>query len=105
MKSKTMNEFVYIEFGRKPLIFERYIRIVRYWFKLLKQTNDPLTKSVYNMFFEVQIGMSPNPAGRLLRDLLFKFGFGEMWLNQGIGDEKLFLAAFKQRIGDIYLQT
>ena len=37
--------------------------------------------------------------------MLFNFGFGEVWLNQGVGDEKLFLAAFKQRIGDTYLQT
>ena len=51
MKSTTMNEFVYGEFGRKPLIYERYIRVVKYWFKLLKQTNDRLTKSVYNIFF------------------------------------------------------
>ena len=38
----------------------------------------------------------------LLRDMLFNFGFGEVSLNQGVGDENLFLAAFKQRIGDTY---
>ena len=51
MKSTTMNQFVYEEFGSKPLIYERYIGIVKYWFKLLKQTNDRRTKSVYHFFF------------------------------------------------------
>ena len=61
-----MNECVYGEFGHKPLIYERYIRIVKYWCNLLKQTNDVLTKSVYIIFKKkkkVQIGMSPKPTG------------------------------------------
>ena len=82
----------------------RYIRIVKYWFKLLKQTKDCLTESVYNIppksaYRQSQLGHS------LLRDMLFNFGSGEVCLNQGGGDENLFLAAFKQRIGDTYLQT
>ena len=49
--------------------------------------------------------MSKTNWASLLRDMLFNFGFGEVWLNHGVGDENLFLAAFKQRIGDTYLQT
>ena len=49
MKNKKMKGFVYGEFERKPLIYERYIMIVKYWFDLLKQRNDGLNKSVYNI--------------------------------------------------------
>ena len=68
MKSTTMNEFVNGDFGHKPLTYERYIRIVKYWFKLLKQTHDRLTKSVYNNppppKKKVQIGMNLKPMGQ-----------------------------------------
>ena len=37
--------------------------------------------------------------------MLLNVCFGEVWLNQEVGNEKLFLTAFKQRIGDTYLQT
>ena len=101
-----MNEIVYGAFGRKPLIHERYIKMIKYWFKLLKQTNDRLTKSVYNIQNKsADRHESKSNWASLLRDMLFNFGFGELWLNQGVGDEKLFLAVFKQRIGDTYLQT
>ena len=50
--------------------------------------------------------MSPKPTGTVYYVTCFlNFGFGEVWLSQGVGDEKLFLAAFKQTIGDTYLQT
>ena len=39
-----------------------------------------------------------------VRDLLFQMGFGEVWLNQGVGNTGVFLKVFKTRLQDIEYQ-
>ena len=39
VKQSTPNCFVYGEFGLFPLIIERKLRIVKYWFKILNSSN------------------------------------------------------------------
>ena len=36
--------------------------------------------------------------------LLYKYGFGHVWLSQGVGDEIMFLKKFKQRLSDCFAQ-
>lgn len=106
VKSTTVNEFVYGEFGRKPLVCGRYVRIVKYWFKLLKQPNNRLTKQIYDIQ-KSYIDIHDDKANwaSLLRDMLFNLGFGEVWYNQGVEEEERFLQVFKQRITDNYMQV
>ena len=39
-----------------------------------------------------------------LRDLLCKFGFGFVWLQKSVGNEKAFLAILKERLSDDFNQ-
>ena len=39
-----------------------------------------------------------------LREILCKTGFGDVWYFQGVGNEKVFLKIFKQRVIDMYVQ-
>jgi hypothetical protein len=48
MKSTTLNEFVYGELGRTPLYVLRYVRIVKYWLKILDSGDRKHIKQVYN---------------------------------------------------------
>ena len=50
---------------------------------------------------------SPNKVtwATLVRDLLFSCGLGFYWINQRVGNEKIFLEIFKERIYDIYRQN
>ena len=41
----------------------------------------------------------------LVKDLLSRMGFYDVWLNQGVGNLRLFLSLFKQRLTDNYVQT
>ena len=41
----------------------------------------------------------------LLRNILCNLGFQDVWLAQGIGNPKLFVKIFKQRVHDNFLQT
>ena len=36
--------------------------------------------------------------------LLYRYGFGHVWLAQGVGNVDLFLCLFKQRLADIVMQ-
>ena len=40
-----------------------------------------------------------------IRDILFRTGFGEVCLNQGIGTVDVFLKVFKTRLFDLDMQT
>ena len=40
-----------------------------------------------------------------IRNILFSSGFGEVWLNQGVGHENEFLKALKRRLMDMDMQT
>ena len=40
-----------------------------------------------------------------VRDLLFTLGFHEVWLNQGVGNKNIFLAEFKIRLNDNFVQN
>ena len=39
-----------------------------------------------------------------IKSLLFKFGFGYVWLSQDVGNSKYLLCLFAERIKDCYLQ-
>ena len=39
-----------------------------------------------------------------IRELLFTYGFGYVWIAQGVGNETNFIQLFKTRIKDCYLQ-
>ena len=36
--------------------------------------------------------------------MLYKYDFGDVWVNQGVGDEKAFLKEFKERVLYLYRQ-
>ena len=41
----------------------------------------------------------------LVRNLLGSLGFNEVWIQQSVGDEKLFMLILKQRLNDNFMQT
>ena len=104
VKRSTMNEIMYGELGRIPLTVQRYIRIEKYWLKKLNIKQTRLTKVLYNVQFNALTNNHTivNWVSKV-RNLLFSYGFGEAWYNQGVGDVNLFLVLFKQRAIDLYL--
>ena len=39
-----------------------------------------------------------------VRLIICTSGFGHVWINQGVGDEKMFITNFKRRLTDIKIQ-
>ena len=67
----------------------RYVRIVKYWLKIMKCNNTRFTKIVYNVLLcDAQIGKS-NWVSRP-KNLLETLGFGHVWLYQSVENDELF---------------
>ena len=104
VKKSTPSVCIYREFQTTTLKCDRLIRIVKFWLKILKLgSNKPLRK-IYNLLLnDAQENKSINWVS-LVRDLLTSKGFGTVWLDQCVDNEKFFLSQFSQRIKDNFLQ-
>ena len=105
VKQSTPNCFIYGELGIFPLIIERKIRIIKYWFKILNSKENSYLRKMYNDLVLLS-ETSPRQVtwATLLRDTLYQYGFGYVWLQQYVQNEKVFIKVFEQRIKDNFLQ-
>jgi hypothetical protein len=106
---KTPNTMVYGELGRYPLYIDSAVSTVRYWFKLQSLVFVRLPKQAYQMEMNRSFRYSDNQSQAHnwvtgVKHCLDIFGFSDVWLNGGVGNEKGFLRTFKQRMIDCYRQ-
>ena len=83
------------ELGRYPLKTNRLSIILNYWLKLIIMNDDRLTKDAYKL----QLEWSERNRKCWAHDvkyILYSYGFGEVWLNQGVGDKNIFLNMSKR---------
>ena len=100
---KVPNKFVYGETGRYPLFVNSAVRCVRYWLRIIKLDFSRFPRQAYTMLFNMDENGKKCWASHV-RNILFNLGFGYVWLQQGVGCERAFIALFKQRLTDIYQQ-
>ena len=97
------NSLLYGEIGRHPLHIYSAMSMLRYWLKLLKLPTSRLNRQAYAMVLNMNNDGHTNWATRV-KELLESNGFGYVWTNQSVADEKRFIARFKQRLIDCFLQ-
>ena len=100
---KLPNKFIYGELGRHPLYINSAVRCLKYWFKILKMDMSRLPRQAYAMLLSVDASGKACWAS-LIKNTLFRLGFGHVWINQGVGSETKFICVFKQRLLDHYTQ-
>jgi hypothetical protein len=105
VKQCTQNDFIYGELGRTPLIVTRHFRIIKYWLKVIKSSDMKYMSHVYNMMLEDMLMSNNKNWAMLVKLLLQNLGFAEVWINQGVGNEQLFLVQLKQRLRDVFVQN
>ena len=105
IKQSTQNDFVHGELGRIDYQSLRYINIVKFWLKIIHSEEQKYIKLTYNMMLN---GMEINPNKQnwalMVKHLLSRLGFLEVWNAQGIGNIRNFLSIFKLRVKDVYVQ-
>ena len=107
VKSSTPNIFVYGELGVYPLFVERQVRVVKFWLKLINPILNfgTYTRKVYEELLELnRIDPAAVTWVSLVKNMLFRCGMGNYWLNQNVHNSEHFLALFRQRMYDMYVQ-
>ena len=106
VKQCTQNDFIYGETGRTPLQTKRYMNIIKYWLKVTSSPNHKFIKATYDLLLN-DLNDFPNKTNwaSQVRDTLFNLGFNEVWYNQSVGNEAIFLFTLKQRLTDIFIQN
>ena len=103
LDSRSPNHMVYGDLGRFPLHINSSIRSIKYWLKLCSMREDRLPKQAYRMLLFSRIKEGRNWAVNV-KNCLFQFGFGYVWMNEGKINAKQFLSRLKQRMKDCFLQ-
>ena len=101
--SKTSNVAIYGESGRYPICVHYMSRCIKYWVKLLYMDNSMYPKSCYIMLYKLSEAGRDTWANKV-KHLLYRYGFGNVWQYQTVGDDIKFLKIFKQRLLDCYAQ-
>ena len=101
MKTSSLNEIVYGDVGRYPLFIGRYKRIVKYRLHITQTNECKYVKMIYNIMYQKSsVNMNTVNWATNVRDLLNTARFGEVWLNQDVGNPDLFLKILQ----DMYKQ-
>ena len=101
---RTPNHLVYGELARYPLMINGTMKAIKYWLRLSRLSNSRLPKQAYTMLLNSKVPCKKNWA-LIVRDTLCKFGFGYVWMNGGIENERRFLRQMNQRLQDCFLQS
>ena len=92
------------ECGRYPLCIVYFRKCIGYWCRLIYMPQYRKPRNCYDMLKQL------DESGRItwitnVKRLLYTYGFGHVWFEQDVGDIKVFLAIFKQRIKDCMFQN
>ena len=93
---------VYGELGRFSLITERYVKIVKYWFKLVN-TNNCILSACYKYLLDDCIRNNSINWVSLVRETLCKYGFMDVWLSPQNINVTHFTSIFGERIRDTFI--
>ena len=96
---KTPNDLVYTETCRYPISINSVINCIRYWLKLVLMESYRLPRKAYDSLYALD-SRGKETWVTNVRLCLTQNGFGYAWLNQGVGNDKKFLAELKCRLVD-----
>ena len=91
------------ECGRHPVVIFNYKRCINYWLKILEMPSTRYVKNCYLMLKKLDERGKTTWASSV-RALLYKYGFGIVWMEQCVGDKESFLNEFVRRLNDCHEQ-
>lgn len=106
LKDSTPNCMIYGETGRFPLALTVKQRTVKYWAKIITNTNaESLVVKTYNILFRLYSeGEYLSPWLEGVKNILCENGFGNIWYNQAFPSIEWLSEALKTRLQDQFKQ-
>ena len=101
--ASACNAAVLGDCGRLPMSVFYMTRLIKYWLRLTCMRYDRYPRQCYDMLYALDVERSQTWATSV-RNILYKYGFGFVWINQGVGDMNSFVEVFKQRLIDCATQ-
>ena len=87
----TSNDAVLGDCGRYPLALNYTLRSVKYWLKIINMPNTRYPKACYNMIYSLEQSGRQTWATSI-KDSLMKYGYGLVWIQQGMANNAQFSA-------------
>ena len=84
---KASNFGVIGDCGRYPMFIETRKRAINYWLKILKLTDEKYVRKCYNMLYHFD-SLGYSNCATNIKNILFTCGFGYVWENQMVRNEK-----------------
>lgn len=100
--SHTSNMAVLMETGRLPLYLSYYKKLIKYWLKLLNMPNTRYPKACYKLLHSLD-QQGRTTWATTVKELLYKYGFRDVWESHEVGNENLFLKELHDRILQQYI--
>ena len=86
VKTSTQNNFIYGELGRINYQTRRYLIIIKYWLKVIQKTDNKYVNVIYKLMLrDIDSNARIINWVSLVRHLLYRLGFNDVWLFQGAG--------------------
>ena len=104
MSSKANATFALGECGRLPLCIYYMTKSIKHWLRLLYMDRSRYPKQCNEMLKNLDAVGRENWASHI-RALLFRYGFGYVWIAQDVGNPNYFIKVFSQRVSDCYRQN
>ena len=104
VKQRAANMAVLGDCGRYPLYIAAAKRCIKYWIKILNMQDHRLVKKCYLLLFNMDIQGQTNWVTDI-KYLLTRNGFGYVWYNQKVNNDKLFIKVLIQRLKDQFVQV
>jgi len=89
------------ECGRYPLFVSTYIKCIKYWLKILQLPDHRYVKACYKDQVRLDENKKVNWVTHI-REMLQRYGFGEIWTAQGVANVPIFISTLRQRIQSSY---
>ena len=102
VKNNSCNATIYGELGRYPLYISRYVRIIKYWFKVVNSENI-LIASVYKQALKDSMEGCHNWVYNV-KKMLDDFGYSHIFYNCQNIHVNAFITSFKNRVIDTFKQ-
>ena len=110
VRKSTTNSFIYGELGEFPIEIEKNVRIIKYWLKLVRpheiNSKGTYVRALYGeMMGSLESGsICGNEWAKYVKNMLERNGFGNIWIDQQVRNEKVFIEEFRQRLQDCFTQ-
>ena len=103
-RCSTQNDMVRTELGRIDMYHTMLVNVMKYWLKVITANLNRYISRAYYVLLQDVVKGARNWAS-LIQDILFTMTMSDVWHSQSVGNVKLVICIFRQRVRDINMQA